>query len=164
MARQDQRQPTATSPRLFDELFEAAQRLAMQVMPIANEQRDRLLAAVHHFQEGPLTLFRYAREVPVFVRSQIVIQRQFQDIERYPRHEAFCAGPLDSWNGDLHDPQIVQQGTQDFHAGQERIVNGLLGIRRLRHVGEGMQPSPRPDDWVLKGGRYALCGARPRFQ
>ena len=160
MARQDQRQPTATSPRLFHELFEATQRLAMQVMSIINEQRNRLLAAVHHFQEGPLTLFRFAREVPVFVRSQIVIQCQFQGIERHPRHEEYRTGPLNNWHGGLHDPQIVQQGTQDFHAGQEPIGNGLLGIRRLRHVGEGMQPSPRPNDWVLKGGRYALCGDR----
>jgi hypothetical protein len=54
MPGEDQRQTPATVPRLFDELFEAPQCLGMQVMPVVNEQSDRLLAAAHHFHEGPL--------------------------------------------------------------------------------------------------------------
>jgi hypothetical protein len=73
MPGEDQRQTPATVPRLFDELFEAPQCLGMQVMPVVNEQSDRLLAAAHHFHEGPLALFRFAGQVAVFIRRQIII-------------------------------------------------------------------------------------------
>jgi hypothetical protein len=73
MPGEDQRQTPATVPRLFDELFEAPQCLGMQVMPVVNEQSDRLLAAAHHFHEGPLALFRFAGQVAVFIRRQIIM-------------------------------------------------------------------------------------------
>lgn len=42
-------------------------------MPVVNEQSDRLLAAAHHFHEGPLALFRFAGQVAVFIRRQIIM-------------------------------------------------------------------------------------------
>ena len=72
--------------------------VSLSVIPIVTFQLYRLLAAVHHFQEGPHTLFRYAREVLVFVRSQIVIQCQFQGIG-VTRDEEYRTSPLNICHG-----------------------------------------------------------------
>src|SRR5262245_5271231 len=58
----------------------------MQVMAVIDKQRDGFLAALHDFAQRALTLFRFPREVPVFFRGQVVIQRQFQRTERDAGH------------------------------------------------------------------------------
>lgn len=53
----------------------------MEIMAIVNEEDDGLLATAHHPNQSAFALFRFDREIPVLVRRQIVIQRQFQRVE-----------------------------------------------------------------------------------
>jgi hypothetical protein len=45
----------------------------MPIMGSVNEERDRFLAAAHHFQQRPFALFGFARDVAGLFGRQILI-------------------------------------------------------------------------------------------
>jgi hypothetical protein len=81
MAGEHARETRAASTRFFDHLCETPERLALPIMAIIKQEAKGLGAAAHHLHAGPLALVRFARQVTVFVRGQIVIPRQLERIE-----------------------------------------------------------------------------------
>ena len=129
------RKTRAAPTRFFDQLFETAERLAMHIMAIIDKEDNRLLASAHHFHSGSFALFRCARQVPIFVRGQVVIQRQFERIERdawYVKGQRF--GHLDL--AFLPPLPVFSANTPPVHArGRARKSSPEAGLR----AGEGVR-------------------------
>jgi hypothetical protein len=135
MAGEHERETRAASTRFFAQLFETPERVAMHLMAIIDTEANGLLAAAHPFHEGPLALCRFARQVPVFVRGQSILQRQCERIEMDAWHVkgqrfghldlAFLPALL------LHTPQ--EHGFPAAHNPRSRnnpaLVDGDFAIR-----------------------------------